>query len=78
VDDMTDIIKVAEEEIVMFQRPSKATSDALIAEVKRLRDLVADYNQNLGNLGLFLSNGEYLKAEKEYNIFCDRLDERGD
>lgn len=32
-----DIIDTAREEISIFERPSKATCDALIAEVERLR-----------------------------------------
>lgn len=58
---MTDIVKVAEQEIEIFERPSADTSKLLIVEVKKLRQELENCQKEKSEL-----NSKYKKFFQKY------------
>ena len=64
------------EELAIAQNPgvTLAILEKLKKENKKLKELVGEYDQSLGSIGLFLTRAEYSKALKEYHLACDAID----
>lgn len=70
--------KFAEKEAVALavQRGGSVVRDKLLKEIHDLKELITNYEENLGAVNMYLKQAEYSKALLESNRFIDELDKK--